>query len=435
MKRQEGSARDESRPEKLTEPARSSALAPFRVKSYRFQWPADMLTSWAFEMEVLILGWYVLVETGSVVLLTVLGSLMFLGTLVAPMFGVFGDRIGHRNLLAGMRAIYAALATIMVTLVFTGLIAPLYVFILVAIMGLIRPSDIGVRGALVASIMPQAYLVSAMSLSRSTMDSARVAGALTGAGMFAVLGMGAAYIVIAALYTASMILTLCISPSSEKKSAAQIDSELVRPSPWRDLSEGLAYVWKTPSLQAALWIAFLVNLTAYPFTGNLLPYIARDVHHTDQTGLGYLSASFALGALLASMMLSQLSGVKLARMMLVSTGVWHVLLIVFAHLQTMPAAIACLMMAGIAQSFAMITLAVILLRTAGERYRGRVMGLRMMAIYSLPIGLLIAGPLIERLGFAATASLYAAIGLAATVFIAIYWRNDLWRPLAPANTM
>ena len=142
-----------------------------------------------------------------------------------------------------------------------------------------------------------------------------------------------------------------------------------------------------------MWIAFLVNLTAYPFTGSLLPYIARNVHHTDQTGLGYMSASFAFGALAASMVLSNIGGVKLARLMIVSTAIWYVLLIVFAHMQTMPTAIACLVMAGFAQSFSMITLAVILLRTAGERFRGRVMGVRMMAIYSLPIGLLIAGPL------------------------------------------
>ena len=51
------------------------ALAPFRIRSYRFQWPADMLTSWAFEMETLILGWYVLVETNSVVMLTIFGAL------------------------------------------------------------------------------------------------------------------------------------------------------------------------------------------------------------------------------------------------------------------------------------------------------------------------------------------------------------------------
>ena len=69
-------------------------LAPFRVRSFRFQWPADLLTSLAFEMETVILSWYVMVQTGSVLLLTVFGSLLFLGTLAAPMFGVLSDRLG-----------------------------------------------------------------------------------------------------------------------------------------------------------------------------------------------------------------------------------------------------------------------------------------------------------------------------------------------------
>jgi hypothetical protein len=58
---------------------RLSAFAPFRIRSYRFQWPADLLTSRAFEMGALILGWYVLVETGSVLLLTVFGALGYGG--------------------------------------------------------------------------------------------------------------------------------------------------------------------------------------------------------------------------------------------------------------------------------------------------------------------------------------------------------------------
>src|SRR3546814_18907314 len=65
-------------------------------------------TSWAFEMETIILGWYVLVETGSVLLLTVFASLQYIGTLITPMFGVIGDRIGSRNLLCAMRAARSA---------------------------------------------------------------------------------------------------------------------------------------------------------------------------------------------------------------------------------------------------------------------------------------------------------------------------------------
>jgi hypothetical protein len=55
-------------------------------------------------MESIILGWYVMVHTGSVLLLTVFGSLQFLGTLAAPMFGVLGDRLGSRIMLCAMRA-------------------------------------------------------------------------------------------------------------------------------------------------------------------------------------------------------------------------------------------------------------------------------------------------------------------------------------------
>jgi hypothetical protein len=66
----------------------TSALAPFAIRNYRFQWPADLVTSWAFEMEILVLGWYIMVETGSVVLLTLLASLNYVGTLIAPASGI-----------------------------------------------------------------------------------------------------------------------------------------------------------------------------------------------------------------------------------------------------------------------------------------------------------------------------------------------------------
>jgi hypothetical protein len=51
----------------------------------------------------------------------------------------------------------------------------------------------------------------------------------------------------------------------------------------------------------------------------------------------------------------------------------------------------------------------------------------MLAIYSLPIGLLVAGGLIGWIGFHATASLYAVVGLAFTILIAVRWRASLWQ--------
>jgi hypothetical protein len=100
------------------------SLGAFRIRSFRFQWSSDLLTSWAFEMETVILGWYVMVNTGSVLWLTAFGSLQFLGTLAAPMFGVLGDRLGGRSMLCVMRTVYAAFAASLMRLAVTGRLSP-----------------------------------------------------------------------------------------------------------------------------------------------------------------------------------------------------------------------------------------------------------------------------------------------------------------------
>ncbi|GAA0003935.1 MFS transporter [Bradyrhizobium diazoefficiens] len=412
----------------------TSALAPFRIRNYRFQWPSDLLTSWAFEIETLVLGWYILVETGSVLLLTILASLQYVGTLVAPVLGMIGDRMGHRDLLVVLRLTYTALASTIMVLALTGRLAPLNVMIIVAIMGLIRSSDLGIRSALLADIMPAKQLVGAIGLSRTTQDSARIAGALTGAGLFAVLGIGLVYAAVASLYLVAAILMSCLTRPERTVATMDLPANSRAVSKLLDeLKEGIVYVWNGPGMGAALCVAFLANLTAFPFTGGLLPYIAREIFHTDQTGLGYLSASFAVGSLIGSITLSLVGGLRIARLLIGATLAWYAMLLVFVEIRTMPVAMACLALAGIAQSMSMISAAVILMRTASAHLRGRVMGVRMMVIYGLPLGLLAAGSLIDLIGYSATGSLYALSGFIAMAAIAVRWRADLWPLHAPAN--
>jgi predicted MFS family arabinose efflux permease len=123
---------------------------------------------------------------------------------------------------------------------------------------------------------------------------------------------------------------------------------------------------------------------------------------------------------------------QLPRLLIAAAVVWHALLLIFAQMHTLPGGIVMLLITGVFQSLAMVSLTVILVRESGQRFRGRVMGVRMMAIYSLPVGLLIAGALIERIGFAATATLYAALGLACTIIIALRWREHMWPATEPA---
>ena len=145
---------------------RSSRLrgvfAPFAVRSFRFQWPGDLATSLAFEMETLILNWFVLVATGSVMLQTAFAALQFLGTLVAPAIGSLGDRLGRRTMIAAMRGFYLLLAGCLAALGLTDRLDPAAVFAIAALAGLVRPSDLVMRNALVGDTMADRLLVNAM---------------------------------------------------------------------------------------------------------------------------------------------------------------------------------------------------------------------------------------------------------------------------------
>jgi Na+/melibiose symporter-like transporter len=410
-----------------------SALAAFRVRNFRFQWPADLATAWAFEMETIILGWYVFIETGSVMLLTVFGSLQFLGTLVAPMLGIASDRIGARNLLCLMRAAYAVLAAVMMTMAFSGAISPLYVLLIAGIMGLVRPSDISIRSALVAETVPPVELVGAMSISRTTADSARVAGALAGAGLLAALGMGPAYIAICSFYLLSLLLTLCVAAKGERRA----HSAAPRPasSPWSEFVETLRYVWAMPHILAVMCLAFLINVTAFPMLGGLMPYVAKDVFGVDQRGLGYLVASLATGAVLGSLLLSATgSYIRPARVMIVFCVAWHGLIMLFSQTTSFTAGLIWLLLTGFMQSLCVVPMAVVLLRSTESRFRGRVMGIRTLVVYGWPLGLMGAGALVTRLGYSTTAMLFCGAGIMLTLMIGAYWRAHLWRLDAPGNS-
>ena len=162
--------------------------------------------------------------------------------------------------------------------------------------------------------------------------------------------------------------------------------------------------------------------------------MARNIYGADANGLGWLVAGFSFGALLGSIGMVVTGGPRHPeRSMIVYTAIWYALLLAFGHVSAMGVGIAVLIVTGIAQSIAMISMAASLLSAADDRFRGRVMGVRMLAVYGMPLGLMAAGALIDRIGFAGTITVYSAIGLALTWFIGSKWRSSVWahEPSAP----
>ena len=185
---------------------------------------------------------------------------------------------------------------------------------------------------------------------------------------------------------------------------------------------------KGPPVRAAMWLAFQVNLTAYPVFLGLMPYVAKKIYHVDENGLGLLVACYASGAFVGSLIMAWTGGSRRPAVFMVTfIFCWYALLMVFSQMTTMATGAPILVLVGMVQTTAMISMAVTLLQSVDDQYRGRVMGVRSLAIYSLPWGLLLSGVLVERVGYAPTVVFYCVVGIFFTAIIAVKYRDVLRR--------
>ena len=144
-------------------------------------------------------------------------------------------------------------------------------------------------------------------------------------------------------------------------------------------------------IRYVLFLAVLANLLAYPSILGLLPVVAKVVYGVDENGLAQLLAALASGALLASTVVALARLRPPATVMAVGLAAWLGLVAVFAFTDSHASGMAVLFVIGFAQSLAMIAMGAVLLMVTAPAYRGRVMGVRMLAVYGMPLGLLVGG--------------------------------------------
>ena len=380
-------------------------------------------------METLILGWYILSETNSVILLTIFGALRFIGTLISPWFGLAGDRWGRRKLMYFMRSFMMLLSVIIMVLGLLDTLNPYHVFVISFFAGLVQPSDIVMRNALIGDSIPATMIMNATSVAKTAQDAARLFGALMGAGMFSAFGLGFAYISVVIVYFLSVILTMGVSRVHPRIDGTDNSDKIPeRKSQLREFKEGLIYIRNSPSVMAILCLAFLANLTVFPVSHGLMPFVAKDILFIDENGLGHLLAAFAIGSLLGSFILAWIGNQKYSnKLMLINLVAWYVMLVIFAQAESKEMALVILVLIGITHSLAIVSMAVALLGVTDQMVRGRVIGVRMLAVYGIPLGLLASGFLVETLGFTAFVGIYATTGIVLTIIIGLKWRSVIWR--------
>jgi MFS family permease len=246
--------------------------------------------------------------------------------------------------------------------------------------------------ALLPVLVSREDLNGAISLNSAQMNGSRVVGPAIAGLMEAKLGASTVFLVNAASYL--LVIWALYSVELPPPFASEGDG-----SGLRKLLSGIAAAKEDPVVGHSLVLVFTFSLLSLPFIGQL-PTLADRNLHIEATSIQYglLYTCFGAGAMLGALSIGTIwADRSMIRIVRVSLVAFAAFLGVFAWVGSIGPAYVVIVLVGFAY-FAIITsLSTVLQERLDDRNRGRVMALWIMGFGgTVPIGNLLAGPIIEK---------------------------------------
>ena len=389
-------------------------LGILRERNFGLLWSSMALSGTGMQMEALALGWLVLVRTDSPFLVGLIASARMALNFLALFSGVIADRVPRHKLVATVMFAISVLSLGMFALLWSGRLEVWHIFALVLAGGMVRLFQMPASQSLVADILPRDRISNGAALTTMGMNLNTVVGPLIGGFLFQAIGPQGVYAVIVVLNSLGGILAMSIR-SSRVTTQSREDSVL------RAMLEGLKYVKGQQVLWAILLLAVIINFTGWPLHTSLMPIFARDVLGKDSAGLGLLMSAFGIGALMGSTVLASVRNLRYAGILLIlSVIAWHGTMLVFSASHSFYLSLSILLFTGMAFSSTQVLMLTVVLRTTLPEFRGRILGLRSMAIYTYTFGSMNSGAIAGAWGAPLAASINGAIGIVLAGTLALF---------------
>ncbi len=400
------------------------AFSSLHQRNYRLFWFGQMISLIGAWMQNIGQAWLVLLLTHSALQLGLVEALEFVPVLVFSLLtGVFADRWPKRRILLFTQSFAMLQSLILWLLVVTGTIQLWHLYILAIILGLTTSLNMPTSQAFVVEMVGRENVPNAVGLSSSLTNLTRIIGPAIGGFIIAISGVTSLFLINTLSFLAVIVALALIDKNTLYIQAAQPENGNERQSTWQSLREGLMYVWKTPVVLLAIVVGGLVLLFGSNFAV-FLPLFAVDILHVGSPGFGMLSATFAVGSLIASLWLAWSNQKPEISRVLLGALIFGVLEILFVLSRVYPLSLVLIASVGFAE-IAFAALAITTVQTAvPDSLRGRVMSVTILFFSgSVPPGYLLAGWLSSLYG-AALAMLICALLSLITVGIGwVWWRQ------------
>lgn len=279
-------------------------LAPLRLRGFRILWAGMTISLVGDGVTLIAIAWQVYQLSNVPTALGITMMAMSVPQILLLLFGGFvSDRFERCRVMLFADLVRGCALLVMGVLSIAGVLEIWHMAAIAAVYGAGNAFFGPAFDALVPDLVPDELLAQANSLDHFVRPvSARLVGPALGGWIIATVGVGWAFILDAASFAVSIA---CLLQLGQLQTAPQADVEPDSGSIWTEIREGFSFVrcnvWLWGTFSAAT-LGYLIFLGPAEL---LLPYLVKNDLSGSASDLGTVFAMGGLGAITASIVMSQ----------------------------------------------------------------------------------------------------------------------------------
>ena len=374
-----------------------TAFASLAYRNFLYLWLGQVTHAGALWLDMVARPLLVLAVTGSPVHL---GLVMAVRTIPAVGLGLFAgvvaDSFNRRAVLLATKIVVFSLSALFAVLIVTDRIELWHIYLFTFLRGSTMAFDQPARRAMVPSIVPRHLVTNAMALSSGSVQLMRIVGA-GGAGLIiAFAGLKAVFVTMTVFYAGAVALTWLLQVPDHKREGYRGVGGM-----GADMLQGLRFAWNDTAVRAIIIASVGYFTFGMTFMSVFGPLFATQVLGIGQSGFGYMMSLTGLGGVAGSLFLALTNPHRRGLLLLGTLAALGLLLIAFSGASYLDSVALVFLIAaclGVGTSLFFPVINAVLLESASEDMRGRVLGLLSLDRGFATLGGALAGFLAAAIG-------------------------------------
>jgi MFS family permease len=338
-------------------------LGPLQVRTYRRLWIGQVLSGFGGQLTFVAVLFQVWDQTGSPAWSGAVGLAQALPLILLGLFaGTLVDRLERRRIYLVTTAGQCLVAAVMASQLAFGRVPVGVLLALVVVQSSLSATAGPVARTVLPRLLSRDQLAAGIALNRIGFQAAMLLGPALGGVILGAWGVGACYLVDAISFLAALYGVLGL-PRMTLATAAKPGL--------RGVWDGLTFVASTPVIRGALFTDLAVTVLSMPVS--LFPVVNAERFGNNPRTLGLFLTAIAVGGVGASLFSGSFT--RLPRhgvVMLCGSATWGIALLLFAFSPVWWSALACLAVAGAADTVAVVSRSTIVQLHTPAEFLGRV---------------------------------------------------------------